>query len=84
MPFKDSYSDTESIKSAARVLKFAGQKTGTFQFPKRERFNETVEKETKEIRARENDRLNEAQAAKIKKLVNKNLNILDAKGGSEK
>jgi len=26
----EAYSDTESIKSAARVLKFAGQKAGTF------------------------------------------------------
>lgn len=50
---RDAYSDTESVKSAARVLKFAGQKAGTFQFPKRERFNEAVDNETKEIRQKE-------------------------------
>jgi len=30
LPMRDAYSDTESVKSAARVLKFAGQKAGTF------------------------------------------------------
>lgn len=37
--------DDVTSKAASRILNISGNKTGAFAFPKRERFNEEVEKE---------------------------------------